>query len=428
MKNTPLFNAIMQYNKQSKARFHMPSHNGIGEGVLSCAEYDVTELNGLDNLLNANDVIMQAQQLMSQAYKCKYSMFLTQGGTVAMQIALRICKHYGDRVIAYGDMHTSFWASCVLCNLQIIKVNTQQNLSNILQENMRKTQDISAIFVTSPDYFGNNKDIVQLRKLCNEYNLKLIVDQAHGAHYAFSELLPLCSSSIADMTMVSMHKTMSVYGGGALLNINNSNLIDSAIYYRTMLHSTSPSYLIMASMDYSREEWLLNGNKWYSEIKSKIDNLDGCWGQYIRQSNDDFSRLVLVAEGKDAKWTYDQLFEKGIALEMAYQDKLVAIITPNNVASLQLLSQELCKLNPPQLDKINLQYQPLFSGKVHGRLQFVNKENSIGKVCAGQIGIYPPGIPLISVGDLIDEKAIKIIKDYGDCVFGLVNGRVPVLE
>lgn len=424
----PLYDEINKLDKSLRARFFMPSHAGVGEGILSSSNFDMTEIEGLGNLLNESGVIAQAEQLMASAYACKHSLILTQGATCANHIAIGVASLYGKKLLTFGEMHKS-----ISCGSQLFDVELQPVLAlSYVQSAFKNGKDIAGIVVTTPNYFGQVVDLTDVRRLCDKYGKLLIVDSAHGAHFAFSTLLPQSASSIADLTSVSLHKTMNVYGGGALLNVNNSNLYEQVLYYRNILHSTSPNYLTMASMDSSREDFEKNGEKYYSQIYASIQEfaltLQEKLGDKVQLApSDDFSRLVIDLKGNDGYFALSQLLRCGIGLEMAYFDKLVAIVNPFNFKQLPLLADALQTIS---YQKLTLDI-PTWHGKKAKRLRkkvaFVDIDNCIGKISANDIGIYPPGTPIIFRGDILDDKAVKIIKDCKEKIFGLVNGRVSVL-
>lgn len=425
---TPILDALTKYNDKLTARFFMPSHAGKGIGFMAASCFDMTEIDGLDNLLNSNGIIAQAEFLMSKAYSCQKSLMLTQGSTCANHIALGVASTYGKKILAYGQMHKSVLYGCGLFGLQLILLDTITQAETYFKQD----NQVAGIIVTTPDYFGNVVSLAYLRKLCDSYDKLLIADSAHGAHFAFSDLLPPNISEIADMTSVSMHKTMNVYGGGALLNINNIKLYDKAIYYRNILHSSSPSYLIMASMDKARDDFKNNGELYYAKIQHDINMfeqllIDQATNIQVAKNND-FSRLVMTASGYDCYDMADKLLKMGIGIEMAFYDKAVAIVNPFNSDCLNILAKAVAKL---ELKKL-CNSQPIWRCSDHvvksGELMFKDIEECEGCICALDIGLYPPAVALVKRGDKIDKDLINILKDCKDKLFGLVNGKVAVLQ
>ncbi|MEG1608775.1 MAG: aminotransferase class I/II-fold pyridoxal phosphate-dependent enzyme, partial [Clostridia bacterium] len=342
------------------------------------------------------------------------------------------------------------------CQLFGMSLVTIDNCA-LAQQNFERDKDIAGIVVTSPDYFGMVVDLEDIQKVCKALNKLLIVDSAHGAHFAYSNLLPQSVSEVADLTSVSMHKTMNAYGGGALLNVGNENLYEYALYYRNILHSTSPSYLVLASMDSARDDFEQNGQRYYEEVLASVQDFDCVLKQKMQcevelLKTDDFSRVVIDLRGKDGYDAQSQLLANGVGIEMAYYDKLVAIVNPFNCKSLDLLANALTKI---QFKKLAIDI-PKWTGKrskyfnqqsvltaVGGeseldqqgkltavgkpKIEFVDVDDAIGRVSACDIGIYPPSVAIVKSGDILDSAAIKIIKELGNKVFGLVNNRIVVI-
>ncbi|MEG2413142.1 MAG: DegT/DnrJ/EryC1/StrS family aminotransferase, partial [Clostridia bacterium] len=295
-----------------------------------------------------------------------------------------------------------------------------------------KIQNERCVFVTSPDYFGNCVDIASLSQFCKNNGFLLAVDSAHGAHFPYSDLLPDSPCQFADISVCSLHKTMASYGGGAVLNVTNSRLVPYAYYYRQVIHSTSPNYLVMASADYSRDLWEKNGEKYYREIKEMRENfVANLPSKFFVEKSDDLSRLVVAGENMDGRKAQEELGKLGVFVEMASGNKLVSILTPFNADKLDFFSQALSKIEICPIDTREREFAPLQlaqAEKIGDKLRFVTIDQAVGKVSANEVGIYPPGIPLARRGDIFDQKTIKIIKDFQSCIFGLVKGFVIVLE
>ena len=422
--DAPLYNAV-EKAAGARARFCMPSHAGKAEGTLfaSCA-FDYTEVEGLDNLACPTGVILEAEKKAAAVQRCAHTLFVTQGSTVCMHIALSVAKDRGE-VACIGNMHKSFYGGCALLGISPI---TFDSVRDFLQFTA-KSGNVSAVFYTSPDYYGNVFDDDALIKECEKRGIITVADAAHGAHFAYSTLLPVAAAGRADVSFCSTHKTMAAYTGGALLNLKDDRFYDEAVYYRQLWHTTSPSYLVMASTDYSRAIWQKYGEKFYADILGKRDKFkkssDGA--VYRIEKSDDISRLVLNFCGYDAHEANSYLASKGIFAEAAIGDKLIFILNPYNVGELDLLKSELDGFSP----SVKAEEYADKSRKVAnmcGRVVFVPVGEGEGRVCAGEIGFYPPGTPFIRRGEVFTHKDIEEIAKKAGCTFGLVNGKLVVLQ
>ena len=412
----PLYQAVLLLNKKDKARFHMPGHGGEGSGLFASAKYDLTELDGLDNLHSPRGVIKEAEQLLAAAYKCGRAYIFTCGATACMHAALAYARTRGD-ILFTGEMHFSFFSGLQLMGLRAEYVPGEE-----LKE--RLARGAGSLFFTSPDYMGRLNGGEVIARLCKSAGVLCAADSAHGAHFAFSELLPKSLTQTADIAIVSMHKTMDVFGGGAVL-CANGECADKLAAYRSLVHTTSPSYLTMASIDCARAVWERDGKKFYKDIASAISSLALPSG-YKKEGSDDLSRLVINCGG-DAQDVSERLQRRGIYCEAAMGDKLVLIVTPHNVGKLGELAQALASITPKPFapaPRLNLKK----SGRSGGALSVRAAEECAGAVCGADICLYPPGVPVIFRGDILDENAVQFIKEYAYRLSPLAYGGVIVLE
>lgn len=417
----PLYDRIAEYGAKARARFCMPGHGGeTRDDIYAAAPFDWTEVKGLDNLSESEDVILQSEKLLAEDYGFGYALMLTCGATCGMQIAVNIAKQRGGRIIAVGDMHKSFWGACTLFE---VKAETLDNIGDFDFKGART----SAFFVTSPNYFGQIKDIKKISETARRAGALLVVDEAHAAHFPYSPLLPDNYAAYADIAIIGMHKTLPVYGGGALLLLNDKTLYEDSRKYRALIHSTSPNYLVMASMDYAADLMRGKGEEFYGRVKLAVDEFARSLKKGKIIKTDDFTRLVIEFSGKDCYALSDALAEKGIFVEATYGDRLVLIVTPFNCDKLCVLAQALDGIELKEGENPVLPVLENFD--VSGReCEYVSEKEALGRLSAGEIGLYPPGVPVIKRGDLIDKNALAFIKKYRNRLFGLASGRVAVIK
>lgn len=384
----PLFDKIAKYDG---IRFHMPAHNGeMLSPLYASAAWDISELRFSDNLLFANGVIREAEALAAAAYKVKYTRFFTAGGTSAILTAIYTIKEKCGKALVLGAAHASVFNGLRLFNIPY-------TMSDKLDAD--SLRGIDAVITTSPDVYGRTKDIKAIRAVVGER--LLIVDEAHGAHYAFSELLPPSATRYADIVMNSMHKTLPVYTGGAVLHTNSAALDKAVCSARRMVHTSSPSYLVMASMDYARAVFLRDGESLYKSVADSIAALklpDG----YSLLKNDDFSRMVIKTGGRGRE--VSAALEKAkIYAEMHDNDSVVLIITPYNCRHLITLETFLCNER--------IEAAPTFSDTMYKEL--------IGSIAPRDIGLFPPCVPIIQRGEIITAEKLNIVLASADRAYGL---------
>ena len=393
---TPLFDALIQY-KSVKARFHMPSHGGEGclpgdEGLFVSAPFDVTELSFSDNLSASAGVIFEAEQLAAKAYGADRTLFVTGGATDALRTAL-LCVR--DQKIAYlGDMHKSFHAAKRLFQLDVTDVCALEEVER---------GSFGAVCVTSPDYYGNVKDIAAIADVCRKTGAKLIVDEAHGAHFAFSPLLPKSAVSVADFVIHGAHKTLPVYTGGAILHIKEA-FYQKARAARAEVIGTSPSYLVMASLDYARDLLQREGKALYAALKSEVDKVKAAYPAVEVLPSDDFSRVVIKKQ--EGGYALQAALEKGgVFVEAADADRVVLICTPFNAKYLE-------------------QAFRIADGSQGKNAKHADISDIIGKVSAYDVGVYPPGVPLVKAGEVFSKEKAELLQANLDRLFGTIDGKI----
>ncbi len=393
---TPLFDALKKY-RGVKSRFHMPSHGGVpafpaDEGLYASAPFDVTELSFSDNLSASAGVILEAEDLAAKAYGADHTLFFTAGATDALRTALLSVR--GERIAYLGDMHKSFHTAKRLFSLDVTDISSIEEIEK---------GGFGAVCVTSPDYYGRVRDIPFIAAACRKAGAVLIVDEAHGAHFAFSSLLPKSAVSYADFVIHGAHKTLPVYTGGAMLHVKDA-FYKKAREARGEVIGTSPSYLVMASMDYARELLERKGEEMYAKVKEELERVKAAHPTVAVLPSDDFTRVVLLC--KRAGYALAAAWEReGIFTEAADADRVVMIVTPFNYTSLERAFSiaENCR-------EKNAEYPDI--------------SDIIGKVSVYDVGVYPPGVPLVRAGESISREQAEILHANLDRLFGTVDGKI----
>lgn len=406
----------------------MPSHAGEELTPLyGSAKFDFTELDFSDNLLNPTGVIKEAEKLLAKSYGSDDCLIFTCGATSAIWSAFAVIKETGDSVLVDSFSHKSVFAALRNFSLdaEILKRGYDDEgfpkklTANDIEDHL-KEKKFAAVAVTSPDYFGNVLDIKEIAEVCHRYGAMLFVDEAQGAHFAFSSLLPINAARYADLAVDSLHKTLPVYGGGAVLNVKKE-FAEIAAVCRAKINTSSPSYVIMASIDYARAYYDEVGEDGFLKLKEKTDEIK------IRllgrvKNTDDFSRLVVKASEND-------LIKYGFYPEMSYGEYCVFILNFQNMKHVD----ELVKILENQSkfgdkisgEKLNAIEIPKILSKSCGKKGFVSLCSAEGKIAATDVGCYPPGVPLIFEGERVTKEKIEFLKNKN--AFNLVNNKIYVI-
>lgn len=449
----PIYSRLKKYFDSDKISFAMPGHkNGRGlNGDLLCC--DVTELDSTLNLFSDDETITQANSLLSAAYGSDKSYILTCGSTVGIQAMLAAVLSPGDTLLAASDCHMSVINTCAVCgyNLRLIPTSIDpdffipQQLADI-ERALNDLNDIRAVIVTSPTYYGICRDIERLADICHKRRIPLLVDEAHGAHFAASDRFPKNALRLgADACVNSAHKTLNALTGAAYLHVRSSLInrrrLNEAV---RMFHTSSPSYVIAASADIARAELEMSG-KW--------ENLcDMCTGfrqrleavTYIRfLDNDDPTRLVLNFTAYDTTGfeVARQLSQKyGIDVEMADMVNIVLIATVSNTGddfmTLFNALNDIVDSFSVRLKQIKFLQPPAQGTKIYPQKAFYSDSSQIslsaaaGRISASTVTAYPPGIPIICAGESISPQQIVYIsylKSIGASITGLEGDKIAVV-
>ena len=247
--SAPLYEHLLAYSKQNRISFAMPGHKngrGLKKDLLSL---DVTELSATENLIHPGEYVLKAQELLSSLYGSDKSYILTGGSTSAIQSMICAGVKPGGTLLSAGDCHMSVINTCALLgiNLKLFPKEIDNSFSvpkgtGTLKKHL--TDDIDAVIITSPNYYGICSDIKNTAEECHAKNIPLLVDEAHGAHFIASNLFPQTAVKYADAVCQSAHKTLNAMNGSSYLHING-DLIDRKRLEKSlyMFQSSSPSYV-----------------------------------------------------------------------------------------------------------------------------------------------------------------------------------------
>ncbi len=461
MPRLPIVDALLKYKEEENSYFAMPGHKmgkayeDTKEGKIildNFIKFDITEVEGLDNLHNPTSIIKEGQEQLANYYGCKKSYFLVNGSTSGNMIMIFATFREGDKIIVERNCHRSVFNSIILRKLKPIYVMNEvsekydapfsinkKHLFKLIKEN----QDARGILLTYPNYYGICTELEEIVKEAKKYNMKVLIDCAHGAHFGVIDELPDNPLKLGcDMVVQSAHKTLPSLTQTSFLHVNCDELLDEVNFYTSMFLTTSPSYLFLASMDYSRYYLQKYGSKDYSilinlceEYRRKI-NLIGFYHiidehDIIKNSSStrnkvyiDKTRYIInVPKGFSGHLLLDYLKANKIQCEMSDSRNVVLIFATSNTRDdfdkLYRILKECNKdtlidkyVKPmqfeiPLIDK--LPWETLNMKKVECSIK-----DSINKVCGQAIVPYPPGVPLIMPGEIITKDIIDIIGYYID--------------
>ena len=353
MSKTPLNDMLNTYARQGAIRLHMPAHKGRVDGW----QNDVTELSFTDDLRNPQGVIAASQRLYASKVGAKYCHYLVNGSTAGL-IAMASCV---DKcALVESSCHVSLTNGLKLFGKQFVTVQssvdngialplTLQQIQQALQQNPQ----VDAVFITSPNYFGQTADLKGIYKFLKKSGVKLFVDSAHGAHFGFSPLLPSNACKHCDATVQSTHKTLGALTQTAVLLTNDQALSTNLKTALNLTTTTSPSFMLIASIERAMDYLATNGKQRYANLHNEVAR----FVQKVSQNGwavvqtDDFSRLVIDchSKGYNGKAVYAELEKQGIFCEFATNRYVVAILSAyDDGMALDALATALDRVCKPQ--------------------------------------------------------------------------------
>ena len=431
---TPIVSFLKSYQEKSPVRMHMPGHKGAG--ILGFEGMDLTEIYGADELFAAEGIIKESEQNASSLFGCP-TYYSTQGSTLCIQTMCTILcqdaksKGKKPKILAGRNAHRSFIHAAALLDFEIewLYGNSDYLSCKIHAEDLEKAiieSHPTAVYLTNPDYLGNLLDIKSLASVCKKHNVLLAIDNAHGAYLRFLEpsLHPIDLG--ADLCCDSAHKTLPVLTGGAYLHLSESlNQVwkNNVKHFMEYFSSTSPSYLIMASLDAANEVLDTTFKKSLSECIQRVDGLKNTLTQhgYTILFGEPMKITISTKEfGYTGNEIANLLMECDIYPEFYDSDYIVLMPSPYNTKDdLKRLETCLCGIDrkpilinkPPKLEQskkaMNVR-QALFSSSIT-----LDVSKSLGQVCSSVTVSCPPAILPVIPGEVISESSIEVMKYYG---------------
>ena len=433
--NTPICDFVKGYLEKNPVRLHMPGHKGIGP--IGCESLDITEITGADVLYSASSIIKQSEENAASLFGTKATFYSTEGSSLSIRAMLFLVKKFALKngkkplILAGRNAHKTFVTASAILSIDVNWLYSDENILSCKislddLENKIKTQNPTAVYITTPDYLGNTCDVENIAKICKKYGVLLLCDNAHGAYFNFLEKSLHPMSLGADICCDSAHKTLPALTGGAYLHISK-NADDFFVFEAenalSLFASTSPSYLILQSLD-ALNLYLADG--FSNDLKiavKKVENLKETLTENgFSVVSDEPMKLTLKAKdyGYFGTEIAEYLEKNNIFSEFCDPDFITFMFSPNNT---DLQAEKLLKtlLALPKKVKIN-QNPPIIkrAEKVFSQSEALMKncekmpvERALGRVLATPTVSCPPAIPIVLCGEKIDAQAIECFKYYG---------------
>ncbi len=436
---TPLYDAVTSHNKKNMVSMHMPAHKGVAQSldVLGGMQaLDVTEIPDTGSLFDGEGATAQAENLAGKLFGTEATFMSAGGCTLCIQAMLRAVAPHGGKAVCGRVVHRSAINAMALLGIDPVWVLPDESAGpafsgRITPDAVRcaltDNPDASAVYITSPDYFGVMSDVEGIAKVSKEFGVPLIVDNAHGAHLKFLEKDMSPVSQGAAMSADSAHKTLPVMTGGAWLQVGDRKYEPDIRQAMALFGSTSPSYPIMVSLDLARAWLLENGKEQVGALVSrvaKIKELCANLGLTVPSGVCDPARIAFDASAlgfSDAEFG-ELLRENGVEPEYAGQGKVILIPsvmnTDKDFGVLSCALKNICrkKRQPAAMNTMSavLPQKSMSARKaLLAYSESVEVEKSVGRVAAEVFCPCPPAIPVVMPGEIIGEKEAQQLLDYG---------------
>ncbi|MBE8966731.1 aminotransferase class I/II-fold pyridoxal phosphate-dependent enzyme [Nostocales cyanobacterium LEGE 12452] len=469
----PLLDALKANAARPHAPFYTPGHKQ-GEGIsqpladlLGKAVFraDLTELADLDNLFAPQGVIQEAQQLAAEAFGALQTWFLVNGSTCGIEAAILATCGTGDKIILPRNVHSSAIAGLILSGAIPIFLHPEYDpvldiahsiTPNAVESALQQHPDAKAVLTVYPTYYGVCGDLSAIANITHQYNIPLLVDEAHGAHFAFHPELPTPALAAgADLTVQSIHKVLGAMTQASMLHVQGNRIDGDRISKALqLLQSTSPSYLLLASLDAARQQMALHGKMLMSrtlqlaeEARTRISQIPGLSVLEIPHLAGspgfvalDKTRLTVTVSGLGLTgFEADEILDEKFAVtaEFASLQHLTFIISLGNTpADIEQLVQGFTTLakeyRRSNLTVKNQVWQQLFTTQCHAlccspreaffaisEILSLTKTNK--RICAEIVCPYPPGIPVLMPGEVITKPVLDYLQQI-QAMGGLISG------
>lgn len=465
--NTPIIDSLRKIVDDNIISFHMPGHKkgaiykmlGYEDILENLYKLDTTEIPGTDNLHSPEECIKESLKRASEVFKSDKTFYLVNGSTCGIEAAIMASVNPKEKIILNRDCHQSAINSCIIGDIDPIYVNPSINkdsntLSGVSFNDVKRVidsnLDAKAVFLTYPTYFGDVFDLKSICSYAHEKGMTVIIDEAHGAHLGLSEKLPETAlSQGADIVIQSTHKTLPSFTQSSMIHIKGNRIdINKLTNMLRITESSSPSYLLMASLDIAVDIYEKNG---FDLMDKLLSNIDEFKSELYKLKNikvdesKDYTKIFLNTKklgitGHELENILRENYNIQVELSNYYGVLLIATIgnTKDEFLKLKDVLFEIDKIYKKESYLKSVSYPIKLPKKILSPREafYMDKknvkiENSIGKISGEYIIPYPPGVSLVSPGEEITREVIDYIiecKSKGMNVNGVKDSELRFIQ
>ncbi|MBM7589276.1 aminotransferase class I/II-fold pyridoxal phosphate-dependent enzyme [Brevibacillus fulvus] len=455
---TPLFSGLLEHAKRNPIQFHIPGHKKgmgmnpvfrefIGDNALSI---DLINIAPLDDLHHPKAMIKEAQELAAEAFGADHTFFSVQGTSGAIMAMIMATCSPGDKIIVPRNVHKSVMSAIIFAGATPIFIHPAMDehlgishgITNTAVEKALKAHpDAAALLVINPTYFGIAGDLRQIVRTAHNYNVPVLVDEAHGVHIHFHEKMPMSAMQAgADMAATSVHKLGGSLTQSSILNVREGLVdVNRVKTVMSMLTTTSTSYILLASLDMARQHLAMHGHELLEKAIALANNARRqineiprihCVGEEIlgtpaTYAMDPTKLLIHVHDLGITGWEVENwLREKyNIEVEMSDLYNVLCFITAGDseetvqtlVDAFRDLAVEFAHVQADDKQPISLPELPVLSmtprDAFYAETEVVPLAEAEGRIITEFIMVYPPGIPIFLPGEVITSENIAFIQE-----------------
>ncbi|WP_409367501.1 aminotransferase class I/II-fold pyridoxal phosphate-dependent enzyme [Lysinibacillus sp. 38-6] len=449
-KKKPIVEGLERFRQQQNISFHVPGHkhgelSNLPQAFKDVMRYDVTELTGLDDLHYPEEMILEAEHLLADTYGVMKSFFLVGGSTVGNLAMIYATCNRGDTIIVQRNAHKSIFHAIELVGAKAVYVSPQWDertltATHVSYDDLTQAVDCypeaKAVVLTYPTYYGmTSKDIARQVAYCHEKNIPILVDEAHGAHFSACSLFQPSSLTFgADVVVQSAHKTLPAMTMASFMHVNSKLVnVERIHHYLRMLQSSSPSYILLASLDDARyyiQTYMESDGAYIIEKKNQ-------WAEALRAIGslevievDDPLKLLLRVDGYSGYQLQEALEDKRVYVELADAHQVLLVLpllkqgysypfadirVRIKEAVTALLNTEKAAIEAVSQNAYNFVAitEPMYSSDEIATMEkeWLPYMRTMGRTAASMIIPYPPGIPLLVPGEKITVAKLSQLEE-----------------
>ncbi|HHW98136.1 MAG TPA: aminotransferase class I/II-fold pyridoxal phosphate-dependent enzyme [Firmicutes bacterium] len=451
----PIVEALLEYQRQQTISFHVPGHKH-GAGLPNLTRlwgktifgHDLTIMPDMDSIYKPHGVIAEAQRLAADAFKAEHAFFMVNGTTSAIQGMLMAALDPGDKVIVPRNVHKSIVSGLILSGAEPIYVQPPVDdylgvvrgmTADIVRQALRQYPETKAIFTINTTYYGMSPELEAICEIAHEHGIPVLVDEAHGAHLAFHPLLPPAGMEVgADAVASSTHKLAGSLTQSSMLLTRGPHMDPLEVKSTLNLtQTTSPSYLLLASLDAARQHMFFHGEELLTEAMNLANwaRHEINWnipGLYV-YGNDmvgmpgcpayDPTKLVISVRALGVSgFEVERILRQGFHIQVDLSDlyNVLAVVTIGDTketvrALVEALRQIASRFKPRDVREEKIELPPIPSLAYLPREAYYSETRKIplvqaaGRIVAEMLMAYPPGIPLIAPGEILTQDIIDYV-------------------